>query len=258
MAHPIRPESYISMDNFYTSTVYEKGAEVIGIYRTLLGNDGFKAGMKEYFRRHDGTAVTCDDFRNAMADANGVDLSQLELWYSQSGTPIVTVKQSYDKDSKTYRLTLSQRIPSTPGQPEESKKPMLIPVRMGLLSRSTGAEILASTVVKLTEASQEFVFENISEDPVVSILRDFSAPVKLEIDQSDSELALLMAHDTDSFNRWEAGNRLSTRVIFDIQKRLAAGESVTSLPEHYVSAVSNLLQSALVSSFCLYFRYRMN
>lgn len=209
--------------------------------------DGFKAGLKEYFRRHDGSAVTCDDFRNAMADANNVDLSQLELWYSQAGTPIVSVKQLYDKEKQEYRITLSQRIPSTPGQPEESKKPMLIPVTIGLLSRSTGKELLPSTVLKLTQSQQEFVFSNIPEEPVASILRDFSAPVKLDVVQSDSDLALLMAHDTDSFNRWEAGNRLTTRMIFSIQKKLAAGETVNELPSLYIDAVRNILKSVLVS-----------
>jgi len=205
--------------------------------------------LKEYFRRHDGSAVTCDDFRLAMAESNNVDLSQLDLWYSQAGTPILTVTQSYDKDLQSYRISISQRIPSTPGQPEDTKKPMLIPVTLGLLSRSNGKELLPSTVLKVTESSQEFVFENIREDSVASILRDFSAPVKLIVEQSDEDLALLMAYDTDSFNRWEAANRLSTRMIFAIQQQLAEGASLESLtlPSMYIEAVRKLLTSSMVS-----------
>ena len=205
--------------------------------------------MKEYFRRHDGSAVTCDDFRLAMAESNNVDLSQLDLWYSQAGTPILTVTQSYDKDLQSYRISISQRIPSTPGKPEDTNKPMLIPVTLGLLSRSNGKELLPSTVLKVTESSQEFVFENIREDSVASILRDFSAPVKLIVEQSDEDLALLMAYDTDSFNRWEAANRLSTRMIFAIQQQLAEGASLESLtlPSMYIEAVRKLLTSSMVS-----------
>jgi len=205
--------------------------------------------LKEYFRRHDGSAVTCDDFRLAMAESNNVDLSQLDLWYSQAGTPILTVTQSYDKDLQSYRISISQRIPSTPGKPEDTNKPMLIPVTLGLLSRSNGKELLPSTVLKVTESSQEFVFENIREDSVASILRDFSAPVKLIVEQSDEDLALLMAYDTDSFNRWEAANRLSTRMIFAIQQQLAEGASLESLtlPSMYIEAVRKLLTSSMVS-----------
>ena len=138
MAHPIRPESYISMDNFYTSTVYTKGAEVVRMYRTLLGETGFKNGLRLYFDRHDGSAVTCDDFRMAMSDANKVDLGQFERWYNQAGTPLLTVKEEYDAHARKYTLTLAQHTPSTPGQAAESKLPLVIPVVTGLLSRKTG------------------------------------------------------------------------------------------------------------------------
>jgi aminopeptidase N len=192
MAHPIRPESYISMDNFYTGTVYVKGAEVVKMYHTLLGEEGFKKGMKLYFQRHDGGAVTCDDFRAAMADANGVDLTQFERWYSQAGTPVLEATQKYDSAKKTFTLTFKQHTPSTPGQPSESKQPLMIPIVTGLLSAATGAEIAPSKVLVLTQAEQSFVFENVQEKPIASVLRDFSAPVKLKMEQTDEELAMIM------------------------------------------------------------------
>lgn len=243
MAHPIRPESYISMDNFYTGTVYLKGAEVVRMYRTLLGEEGFKKGMSLYFQRHDGAAITCDDFRAAMADANNVDLTQFDLWYSQAGTPIVDVIQSYDAASKKFSLTLKQHIPSTPGQPMESKLPMLIPIVTGLLSPSTGAEIVPELVLKLTETEQTFVFDNIGEKPIVSILRDFSAPVKLRIEQSDEDLAFIMAHDTDSFNRWNAGNKLSASIILSLSKLSLEEIAVAELPKAYIDAIRVILTS---------------
>ena len=248
MAHPIRPESYISMDNFYTGTVYVKGAEVVRMYRTLLGEDGFKKGMKLYFQRHDGTAVTCDDFRAAMSDANSVDLTQFELWYSQAGTPIVDVTQSYDAASKQFSLKLKQHVPSTPGQPIESKLPMLIPIVTGLLSPSTGAEMVPESVLKLTEAEQTFVFNDVSEKPIVSMLRDFSAPIKLRIEQSDEDLAFIMAHDTDSFNRWDAGNRLSTSIILSLSKLSVEEINVAELPKAYIDAIRVILTSCTSSS----------
>ena len=160
MAHPIRPESYISMDNFYTGTVYVKGAEVVRMYATLLGEEGFKKGMKLYFQRHDGGAVTCDDFRAAMADATGTDLTQFEKWYSQAGTPIVDVVQKYDAAAKTFTLSFKQHTPSTPGQPQESKQPLMIPIVTGLLSATTGAEIAPSRVLTLTKVSESTLIHN--------------------------------------------------------------------------------------------------
>lgn len=231
MSHPIRPESYISMDNFYTGTVYSKGAEVVGLYRTLLSEEGFKKGLKLYFDRHDGGAVTCDDFRHAMADANNVDLSQMDRWYSQAGTPVVKIEQSYDETAKTLTLTLHQRTPTTPGpnQSEEEKLPLLIPITVGLLHPETGHPIgVPSTVLELKQATQSFVFHDVPAKPVLSALRGFSAPVKLEItpEQTDEQLIFLMAHDTDSFNKWDAGNRYYTNLILDI----AAGPTPLPLP----------------------------
>jgi aminopeptidase N len=232
MAHPVRPDSYVEINNFYTVTIYEKGAEVVRMYQTLLGRDGFRKGMDLYFRRHDGQAVECDDFRAAMADASGRDLSQFELWYSQAGTPRVRIDSRYDEIAETYTLTLSQSCPPTPGQPK--KQPFHIPVAIGLLDSGgrdiplrledvdahAGASASAPTtmVLELTEPSQTFHFTHVMEQPVPSILRDFSAPVILDIDYTDAELAFLMAHDSDPFNRWEAGQRLAMRRMLALVK----------------------------------------
>ncbi|HHI80336.1 MAG TPA: aminopeptidase N, partial [Planctomycetes bacterium] len=224
MAHPIRPESYASIDNFYTATVYNKGAEVIRIYETYLGKDGFRKGMDLYFERHDGQAVTCDDFRAAMADANGVDLSMMSRWYEQAGTPVVEAVGEYDAEAGTYRLRLSQSCPATQGQ--EEKLPFPIPVRMGLLGRQGQAlplrlegeegEAPLERVLDLREREQEFVFVGIEEEPVPSLLRGFSAPVNLKIERSRAEAAFLMGHDKDSFNRWDAGQQLARELILEM------------------------------------------
>ncbi|MBE9548695.1 MAG: aminopeptidase N [Proteobacteria bacterium] len=220
MAHSIRPDQYIEINNFYTMTVYRKGAQIIRIYETLLGHDGFRRGMDLYFERHDGQAVTCDDFLAAMSDANDYDLGMLSRWYSQSGTPEVTATGQYDADKREYRLKLSQMTPATAGQDE--KIPLLIPVRMGLLASSgtelnlqLEAEELAGTemLLLLDCAEKTFVFTHVDEAPVPSLLRGFSAPVKLHYDYSAADLALLMAHDSDDFVRWESSVRLSLMVI---------------------------------------------
>ncbi|KAL8428857.1 hypothetical protein ACSSS7_006955 [Eimeria intestinalis] len=182
MSHPIRPESYIAMDNFYTLTVYEKGAEVIRMMHTILGAEGFRKGMDLYFKRHDGQAVTCDDFRAAMADANNRDFTQFERWYSQAGTPEVEVlEQRYDPKDKTFTLKLRQQTGPTPGQPE--KLPLVIPVRLGLIGKETKRDLFdpPSKVLEFTKEEETFVFDNIQEPCVVSLLRDFSAPVKLPL-----------------------------------------------------------------------------
>ncbi len=226
MAHPVRPESYVEINNFYTLTIYEKGAEVVRMYQTLLGREAFRKGMDLYFARHDGQAVTCDDFRAAMADAGQRDLAQFERWYSQAGTPRVKVSASFDAAADTYTLTMEQYCPPTPGQ--AVKEPMHIPVAVGLID-ADGHDLpltLESTiafdevevhpapttlVLELTEAKQSFTFSGITRRPVPSLLRNFSAPVVLDHDYSDNELAFLLAHDSDPFNRWEAGQRLATR-----------------------------------------------
>eukprot|EP00747_Dinoflagellata_sp_TGD_P182508 gnl/TRDRNA2_/TRDRNA2_36783_c0_seq1.p1 gnl/TRDRNA2_/TRDRNA2_36783_c0~~gnl/TRDRNA2_/TRDRNA2_36783_c0_seq1.p1 ORF type:complete len:1061 (-),score=248.96 gnl/TRDRNA2_/TRDRNA2_36783_c0_seq1:71-3253(-) len=214
LAHPIRPDSYISMDNFYTVTVYNKGAEVIRMYRTILGAEGFRKGMDLYWERHDGQAVTCDDFRQAMADATGKDLTQFERWYEQAGTPTVTAKWSYDESAKTFTLTLAQSTPATPGQPE--KKPFHIPVVVGLLG--SDGSLLAERTVELTESEQSFEFTGINEKPLPSLLREFSAPVKLQTSLTPSDLAFLAANDRDPFNRWDASQRLYTSALLELVK----------------------------------------
>ncbi|KAI4326935.1 hypothetical protein L6164_019449 [Bauhinia variegata] len=239
MAHPVRPHSYIKMDNFYTVTVrfhflvYEKGAEVVRMYKTLLGTQGFRRGMDLYFERHDGQAVTCEDFFAAMRDANDADFANFLLWYSQAGTPLVKVKSSYNPDAHTFSLKISQDIPPTPGQPV--KEPMFIPVAVGLLD-STGKDIPLSTIyhdgilqsvssidqpvyttiLRVTKKEEEFVFSDIFEKPVPSILRGYSAPVRLESDLSDSDLFFLLANDSDEFNRWEAGQILARKLMLNL------------------------------------------
>ncbi len=249
MSHPIRPDRYEEINNFYTMTVYQKGAAVIRMVHTLLGEEGFQKGMKLYFERHDHQAVTCDDFIAAMADANDVDLGHFSLWYSQSGTPLVRVEGEYDESKARYILHMQQHTPPTPGQPV--KKPLVIPVAAGLLERN-GREIdlsssghgeirgLHSAILILDREKKSFVFENVRAEPVPSLLRGFSAPVKLEYDYSDADLALLMTHDSDTFVRWEAAQLLASNAIFQQRKRISRGES-PELSKTLQSAVRSLL-----------------
>mmetsp|Transcript_5144 Transcript_5144/g.7154 ORF Transcript_5144/g.7154 Transcript_5144/m.7154 type:complete len:989 (-) Transcript_5144:444-3410(-) len=241
MAHPIRPESYIAMDNFYTATVYSKGSEVIRMYQTLLGKEGFRRGMDLYFERHDGQAVSCDDFRAAMEAANpGADLAQFENWYLQAGTPTVRAEGAYDAAAKTYALTLRQSCPPTPGQPE--KAPFHIPVTVGLLAREGGRELAPSTVLELREEEQTFTFEGVESEPVASVLRDFSAPVNLEFEVSDEDLAVLLAHDTDPFNKFEAGQKLYTKVLLaTIDQIQQTGNEEPEVPATVTEAFRSIL-----------------
>jgi aminopeptidase N len=224
MAHPVRPDQYAEINNFYTVTVYEKGAEVVRMQQTLVGRDGFARGMRLYFERHDGQAVTCDDFAQAMADANPDSplaqlLPQFKRWYSQAGTPRLHAQGAYDAQAQTYTLTLSQSCPATPGQPD--KAPFVIPVTVGLLDAQGQALPLQladgpalpsqSHTLVLTEPCTAFTFVGVTSEPVPSLLRGFSAPVILEQTVSDAHLLTLLAHDTDPFNRWEAGQRLAMR-----------------------------------------------
>lgn len=210
MAHPIRPNEYQEINNFYTVTVYEKGSEVVRMYQTLLGRDGFRKGMDLYFKRHDGQAVTCDDFLAAMSDANGKDLSQFQNWYSQAGTPRVKVEERYDADQKQFHLTLTQSCAPSPGQPE--KKSFHIPLKMRLL---TPANDQAEILLELTQRTQSWTFDGISSRPVLSINRDFSAPIQLDFQQSEADLLTLFSGDDDSFNRWEAGQKLAMQMILN-------------------------------------------
>ncbi|MDO5686382.1 MAG: aminopeptidase N [Neisseria sp.] len=240
-AHPIRPDSYAEINNFYTMTVYEKGAEVVRMYHTLFGEEGFRDGLQLYLRRHDGQAATCDDFRNAMADANCFDLSQFALWYSQAGTPLLEVSGSLNVHENTYTLTVRQSIPDTPGQSD--KQPMMIPLKVALLGQSgqaiafrvvTGrdaqgaplySEPLDETVLIVRHAEQNFVLHNVREQVVPSLLRGFSAPVRLDFPYREEELSLLMAHDTDEFARWE-----STQILY----RRAIAANITALREERI------------------------
>ncbi|MEQ9348101.1 MAG: aminopeptidase N [Thalassospira sp.] len=209
LAHPVRPDSYMEINNFYTATVYEKGAELIRMMHTLLGPDGYRKGIDLYFDRHDGQAVTCDDFAKAMEDANDMDFTQLKLWYAQAGTPKLTWQGTYDADANQFRLTVSQKTDPTPGQPD--KHALHMPISVGLMG-ADGSDLVAETV-ELTKDSQEFVFDGVSEKPVVSFNRGFSAPVNIMTDQPDDELLFLMGNDADAFNRWEAGQKYATRLM---------------------------------------------
>jgi aminopeptidase N len=257
MAHPVRPDSYIEISNFYTVTIYEKGAEVVRMMQTLVGRDGFAKGLTLYFERHDGQAVTCDDFAQAIADANpGSSLAhllpQFKRWYSQAGTPRVQAHGVYDAAARSYTLTLAQSCAPTSGQPH--KEPFVIPVSLGLLG-ADGQDLplqlageaqagAASRTVVLTQASETFTFVNIDIEPVPSILRGFTAPVVLEFDYTDAQLLHLLAHDSDPFNRWEAGQRLAVNRALNAIKLIADGAHASTaavLDDAYISAMRQVL-----------------
>lgn len=257
MAHPIRPDSFIEINNFYTATVYEKGAEVVGMIRTLLGAERFRAGTDLYFDRHDGQAVTTEDFVKAMEDANGVDLTQFRTWYRQAGTPVLDVTGDYDDSAKTFTLTVKQSCPATPGQ--ESKDPYHMPLKVGLLDEEgndirfpvVGLDVASvdegngfSAVLNLTQREQVYVFRSIDSQPTPSLLRGFSAPVKLNYDYSRDDLTFLMSHDSDGFNRWEAGQRLALDVIQEVVGQIEAGDAV-SVDERLIAAFDANLTQAL-------------
>jgi aminopeptidase N len=208
MAHPIRPDSYQEINNFYTVTIYEKGAEIIRMQHTILGESGFRKGMDLYFDRHDGQAVTCDDFVNAMSDANHVNLEQFKHWYSQAGTPRVHVEDDYDPNHQTYSLTLTQSCPPTPGQ--EIKPIFHIPLKTKILNSQAPSD---EFLIELREKSQTFIFQNIATQPVLSINRDFSAPIILDFKQSVEDLYFLFANDDNPFNQWEAGQKIAIQLI---------------------------------------------
>ncbi|KAL3635584.1 Puromycin-sensitive aminopeptidase [Castilleja foliolosa] len=270
MAHPVRPHSYIKMDNFYTaldvivdhellnsSDVYEKGSEVVRMYKTLLTSSGFRKGMDLYFKRHDGQAVTCEDFYAAMRDANGADFSNFLLWYSQAGTPRLKVVSTYNAEDKTYSLKFSQEVPPTPGQ--SVKEPMFIPVALGLLDSkgndiplsavhhdgqlinvTTDGQPVHTTVLRVTKKEEEFVFNDITERPVPSILRGYSAPVRLDSDLTVADLYFLLANDSDEFNRWEAGQVLARKVMLGLVSDYQQNKPLVLNPQ-FVSGVKSIL-----------------
>ncbi|MGE8112979.1 aminopeptidase N [Pseudomonas sp. NPDC086566] len=248
MAHPVRPDSFIEISNFYTLTVYEKGAEVVRMVRTLLGAEGFRKGSDLYFERHDGQAVTTDDFIKAMEDANGVDFTQFKRWYSQAGTPRLEVSEAYDATAQTYSLTFRQSCPQTPDKAE--KLPFVIPVELGLLDAEgndlplqlagEGSADGTSRVLSVTEAEQTFTFQGIAAKPLPSLLRGFSAPVKLSFPYDRDQLMFLMQHDSDGFNRWEAGQQLSVQVLQELIGQHQRGEAL-KLDQRLITALGTVL-----------------
>ncbi len=257
MAHPVRPDTYQEISNFYTATVYEKGSEVVRMLHTLVGGDGFRRGMDLYFKRHDGQAVTCDDFVAAIADANGRDLGQFKRWYSQAGTPHVKASSVYDPFKQTYELTLEQATPATPGQP--TKEPFHIPFAVGLIGtdgrdmalqlegeRRTGP---LTRVLELTQGVQRFRFIGVPERPVPSLLRGFSAPVIVEYPYIDRELRALTASDSDPFNRWESGQRLAMTRLMRLTDAIEGGRTPSIDDDFVAVARSILLDDALSPAF---------
>lgn len=252
-SHPIKPESYIEINNFYTMTIYEKGAEIIRMYETFLGKEGFRKGMDLYFERHDGQAVTTEDFLNAMSDANDkYDFSQFKYWYSQAGTPTVKASYDFNSDEKTFSITFEQSCPSTPGQNAESKKDFHMPIRIGLVD-AKGNDVkleLAATeskqpqincgVLHITKSKETFVFSNITEKVVPSINRDFSAPVVLSTDNTLEDLCFLMANDNDEFNRYESSQEIGKTLLMGLIKDVQEGRKLKLNP-NYVNAFSALV-----------------
>ncbi len=245
MAHSVRPDSFVEINNFYTATIYIKGAEVVRMVHSLLGEERFQKGMQLYFERHDGQAVTCDDFRAAMADSSGVDLEQFESWYKQAGTPVVKVRGAYDARNKTYTLRFHQSTPDTPGQSDKS--PHHMPVALGLVSQdgsdfplqlSQRSLSASGQGIELRDREEVFVFTGIDHKPVPSLFRGLSAPVKVEFEYTPEELAFLMASDSDSFNRWDASQTLATEILF----QLVANET-EEVPALYLDAVGSMLQN---------------
>ncbi|MFK7795646.1 MAG: aminopeptidase N, partial [Gammaproteobacteria bacterium] len=255
MAHPIRPSSYVEINNFYTLTVYEKGSEVVRMYQTLLGRDGFKKGMKRYFEKHDGQAVTTDDFAAAMSEANNFELGNFLNWYSQSGTPTLNVSSLWDQDEQQYIVTFEQELPTNKMQTEP--QPYLIPVKTALFD-SKGKTITLNLdddsyqsaeeiTLHITQARQKFVFSQVAENPTPSFLQNFSAPVKLNYQYSADDFVFLMANDTDTFNRWDAGQRFATEWLLDA---MIAVKTDTKLPDasQYIKALEVILSDENIDS----------
>lgn len=263
MAHPVRPDAYQEINNFYTVTIYEKGAEVVRMMQTLVGRDGFAKGMTEYFKRHDGQAVTCDDFAQAIADANPQSalpalLPQFKRWYSQAGTPHIKAHGVYDAAARTYALHLAQSCPATAGQP--SKEPFVIPINLGLLS-SQGMDMALQLAGEthavpgqrtfvMTQAAEVLQFINVDAEPVPSILRGFTAPVILEFDYTQAQLLTLLAHDNDPFNQWEAAQRLgmqsAVRLVAlhtDFTKGIGSSDIAQLVQSPFVAALRSVLRN---------------
>lgn len=252
MAHPVRPASFIEISNFYTVTIYEKGAEVVGMIKTIVGDAGFRKGTDLYFDRHDGQAVTTDDFVKAIEDANNVNLSQFKHWYAQAGTPILSIRTEYDVVRQQFTINIKQDCPATPDQ--QHKLPFHIPVAVGLLDKQgqpialqqhgqTEPNTEETIVLSIIEAEQQFTFINIASEPVLSLLRGFSAPVKVELVRSNAELAFLMANDTDSFSRWDAGQQLLINILMQLVETAKQGSTLT-LPIELIEQFAKVLTDA--------------
>ncbi len=236
-AHPVRPTSYLTIDNFYTATVYSKGAELCRMLHTILGDRRWQTGMALYVKRHDGSAATCDDFLAAMADANRIDLSQFKLWYSQAGTPQLKVTGKYNAKQQTYQLQIKQSCPPTPGQ--SKKAPLHIPFAIGLLDKD-GHDLIGTEILQLHKAVETFTFKNIEAAPLPSLLRHFSAPVRVHYDYTEQELLFLLAHDHDSFARWDAGQILFNRVLLRLTAAAQAGRKLVA-PKAFIAALAPIV-----------------
>lgn len=253
LAHSVRPLSYMEINNFYTTTIYEKGSEVVRMYQTILGKEGFRLGMDLYIKRHDGQAATCEDFCNAMSDANNFDLSQFMLWYSQAGTPIVKVTSLFDKQTKQYTLKFEQNIPDTPEQ--KDKKPMLIPIKIGLIGKdgyelndiipSSGkyVEHEDGIVLLLTDVINTFVFTEINEEPIPSMLRGFSAPIKLEYNYTEPQRLHLINNDSDEFNRFEHLQLLIQSKIIELYRKISKKETDLEIDNKFWETCKNLINN---------------
>ena len=250
LAHPVQPKSYIEINNFYTATVYEKGAEVIRMIQTLIGPDQFRKGMDLYIERHDGEAATIEDFVAAMADASGTDLGRFRHWYDQAGTPRIAVEGAYDAEAQTYDLTVSQSCPATSSEPD--KQPLVIPLAMGLIDgkgddiplRLDGAEGAPTTrVLRVGETTQTYRFTGVPEAPTPSLLRGFSAPVIVDPPLDRERQAFLMAHDGDPFNRWESGQQFAIALLLDMVEAVQRGDS-SAAPDAYIAAVGKVIAGA--------------
>jgi len=239
MAHPIRPQSYMEINNFYTVTVYEKGAEVVRMQATLLGEDAYRKATDYYFEQHDGSAVTTEDFVAAMEYASGRDLTQFKHWYDYAGTPELKVEGIYNSAAQTYTLDIQQSVPDTPKQ--TNKPAFHIPVAIGLLDQN-GKDLIGTKMLELTQAKEQFVFDYISEKPIPSLLRGFSAPVKLSMNYTDDELMFLMAKDSDGFNRWNASQQLAQRLLLGLIDQRHQGEGM-ELPDAYIDSLRVTLLS---------------
>ena len=255
MSHPVRPASFIEISNFYTVTIYEKGAEVVGMIKTIVGDIGFRKGTDLYFDRHDGQAVTTDDFVKAIEDANRVDLTQFKRWYSQAGTPQLNIATEYDSTGQRYTLTINQHCEASPGQ--RHKEAFHIPVALGLLDKKgniiqmqldgeAASNVSETRILSVKESKQQFVFINVPSEPVLSFLRGFSAPVKVNLPRTNKELTFLMANDSDSFCQWDAGQQLLINVLLQLAEKTSKG-SALSLPTELVEQFGKLLKRGLSS-----------